>query len=77
MTLNEQGYYFPRNQADKYVLRRLKQKEIMSLHLANIKNHWICYLEGKNDMAMKAFIEHYRINYLSSHKLAQIKKFLV
>ena len=49
----------------------------MTLHLAKIKNKWICYLEGKNPEAMKlfwnTFLEHYHINYLSSHKLAQIR----
>ena len=72
-SINRTGYYFPKNEADVNLLRRLKQKEVMTLHLAKIKNKWICYLEGKNTEAMKAFLKHYHINYLSLHKLAQIR----
>ncbi|MCL5009871.1 MAG: hypothetical protein M1433_02760 [Candidatus Parvarchaeota archaeon] len=72
-SINRLGYYFPKNEADVNLLRGLKQKEIMQLHLARIGGKWICYLEGKNAEALKAFLERYHMNYLTVHKLAQIR----
>ena len=46
----------------------------MQLHLVQIKKgRWICYLEGKNTEALKAFLQHYKMDYLSSQELASIK----
>ena len=75
-SINRLGYYFPKNEADVNLLRGLKQKEIIQLHLARISGKWICYLDGKNTEAMKAFLEHYHIDYLSSQKLARIRAVL-
>lgn len=73
-TLNRLGYYFPKNEADLMLLRGLKQKEVLLLHLAQIKKgRWICYLEGKNEDALKAFLKHYRMNYLSAQELGHIR----
>ena len=71
--INNYGYYLPKSESDLNVLRGLKAKEISPIHIAKYKGKRIAYLEGYNGAAMKVFMERYKINYLSTHKLAQLR----
>ena len=71
--LNDHRYYFPKNKSDIVILRGLKAKEISPMHIAKYKGKRIAYLEGHNEAAMKVFMERYKINYLSTQKLAQLR----
>jgi hypothetical protein len=69
--LNEVGYYFPKNSGEYGIIRRLK--EITPIHFVRIKGKREAYMRGHENEALKAFLEHYHLNYLSSQDLASIR----
>ena len=72
-TINNYGYYLPKSESDLNVLRGLKAKEITPIHIISYRKRRIAYLQGHNEAAMKVFMERYKINYLSTQKLAQLR----
>jgi hypothetical protein len=69
--LNEVGYYFPKNSEEYDTIRRLK--ELAPIHFIRVKGKRIVYMQGHENEALKAFLEHYHFNYLTSRQLTAIK----
>ncbi len=69
--LNEVGYYFPKNSGEYGTIRRLT--ELAPIHFIRVKGKRVVYMQGHENEALKAFLEHYHFNYLSSRQLTTIK----
>ena len=70
----DKGYFFPKP-AQLNICRNLKQN--VRLRLVNINHKWILYSAKDKESAMKVYLTNRKLNYMSSQRLASIKKLFI
>lgn len=70
----ENGYFFPKP-AQLNICRNLRQS--VGLRLVNINHKWILYSAKDKESAMKVYLTNRKLNYMSSQRLASIKKLFI
>ncbi len=67
----KEGYFMPKS-GQLNVCRALRQN--IGLRLIRLNGKWILYEPSHKEIAMKAMLEKSNMNYLSNHRLANIKR---